>query len=126
VNALTQLLDRLRDGDVQIQEPFWPARARFDAIDPGGDKGAWFVCSAYEEFERARTFSSIFAASKSDLKSLCTNPFASAEMERRWILQLALAGQTPKVPARLCTPAADHVNAEIWSAGGVPNTLANS
>ena len=23
------------------------------------------------------------------------------------------------------SPAADHVNAEIWSTGGVPNTLAN-
>ena len=126
VNALAQLLDRLNKGDVQVQEPFWPACSRFDAIDPGGDKGAWFVCSAYEAFERARTFSSIFAASKLDLKALATNPFASAEMERRWILQLALAGQLPKVPARLCSPAADHVNAEIWSAGGVPNTLANS
>jgi FkbM family methyltransferase len=126
VNTLAQLFDRLSKGDVQIQEPFWPACSRFDAIDPGEDKGAWFVCSACEGFERARSFSSIFAVSKLDLKSLCTNPFASAEMERRWILQLALAGKLPKVPARLRAPAADHVNADIWSTGGVPNTAGNA
>jgi len=124
VGALTQLLDRLMKGAGELDEPFWPAAPRFDVIDPGRDKGAWFVGAAFEQFERAHSFSTFFAPSRIDLRSLCSNPFASAEMERRRILQLARGGQHPNVSARLWVPAADHVNADLWRAGRVPGTVA--
>ena len=123
VNAVTGLLERLGQGDKQISEPFWPAAPRFDLIDAGNNKAAWFVCSALEHYERAGSFSSCFVPSNIDLKMLCANPFASAEMERRVTLQLALRGQSPQVSKRLGTPGADHVNWELWRSGSVPNTV---
>jgi hypothetical protein len=43
-------------------------------------------------------------------------------MERRRVLQHAKAGERVEVPVRLCVAADDHVNADVWRAGLVPNT----
>jgi hypothetical protein len=122
VHALVGFINLYGKGHTKIQEPLWPASPRFDGIDPGSDIGNWFVCSAAEQLERAGRFSSYFKPSAMNLDQLCSNPFVSAEMERRRVLQIARKGSVVNVPQRLREPAADHVNAKIWRAGRVPNT----
>ena len=108
---------------MNFSEPFWPAAARFDGISPGGKRAEWLLVSAFEQLERAAGFSSTFLRSQLDLDWLCAQPFVSAEMERRRVLQHAAAGERTEVPARLCVAADDHLNAEVWRAGLVPNTF---
>jgi FkbM family methyltransferase len=120
--TLLKLLKQLSAGDVNIAEPFWPTSPRFDNIDPGPNKSDWFNCAVMEQFERSLHHSSYYE-SRVDLKALCTNPFVSTEMERRRILRLARNNERSKVPERLCKPASDHVNFELWRSGRVPNTF---
>ena len=56
------------------------------------------------------------AATKTEARRL------ASEMERRCVLQRALAGERVEVPARLCIAAEDHLNADVWRAGLVPST----
>jgi FkbM family methyltransferase len=109
-------------GDLNVSEPFWPASHRFDGLAPGAKRGEWLLVSAFEAFECRSSFSSRFASAGIDLDWLCAQPFASTEMERRRILRRARAGERTEVPARLCVQADDHVNADVWRAGLVPNT----
>jgi hypothetical protein len=122
VAALAAFADLVMRGEMTISEPFWPAAARFDGILPGAGRAEWLLVSAFEQLERLRAFSSIFRRSSIDLDWLCAQPFCSAEMERRRVLQRAAAGERVEVPARLCVAADDHLNAEVWRAGLVPNT----
>jgi FkbM family methyltransferase len=117
IQRLLQLLQGLR-----LQEPFWPAAARFDAVAVDGRPLDWFIAAAGELHERTVGFSSAFSGATALLDWLCQQPFASAEMERRRVLTAAAAGARPRVPQRLCAPAPDHLNAEIWRAGLVPGT----
>ena len=89
-----------------------------------GQSTNWFVGAAAEQFEQTFSFSSIFGGASAVLPWLCTQPFASTEMERRLILVAARAGQRPAVPERLCQVKLDHLNADIWRAGKVPGTIA--
>jgi len=107
---------------MNVSEPFWPASARFDGIDPGAQRGQWLLASAFEQFEQTAAFSSIFAPAEFDLEWLCAQPFVATEMERRRVLRRLAAGERVEVPARLRIPAEDHLNAEIWRAGLVPGT----
>ena len=126
VAALQRLLQSLQDGPITLGEPFWPASERFDAMAPGSQPANWFVGAAAEQFERTFGFSSSFTGGSPVLTWLCGQPFASAEMERRRVLLAARAGQRPTIPSRLCTPAADHLNANLWRAGKVPGTVVGS
>jgi FkbM family methyltransferase len=123
VGALTAFGKLVVSGNMNVNEPFWPAAARFDGISPGGNRAEWLLVSAFEQLERASAFSSTFLRSTIDLDWLCAQPFVSAEMERRRVLQHADAGERTEVPARLCVAADDHLNAEVWRAGLVPNTF---
>jgi FkbM family methyltransferase len=123
-DALKALSDLLRSGAGRMEEAFWPASARFDAIAPGAKVMEWFVVSALEQFERTAFFSSTFGNSGVDLDWLAQQPFVSAEILRRRILKYAQAGRTMDVPKRLMTSSADHVNSDKWRAGLVPNTVA--
>jgi hypothetical protein len=125
VAALQQLFKILQNSPLQIREPFWPAGARFDAIAPGEPLDDWFVGSAAEQFERTSNFSPVSSSSGPSplITWLCSLPFPRTEMERRRILIAARAGQRPRVPARLCTAASDHQNAEVWRTGQVPGTI---
>ncbi len=123
VHTLKLLCDLLRRGEGRVSEPFWPANPRFDALAPGDKWSEWFVVSALEQFERAASFSSRFGSTSGvDLDWLSRQSFVSSEIERRRVLQRARAGQPMEVPERLCLAATDHVNAESWRAGLVPNT----
>lgn len=123
VGALRVAADVLKGGKGRIAEPFWPARPRFDHIAPGTDPVGWFVAAALEQLELSAAYSSCFAPSGVDLDFLAKHPLACTEIERRRTLQRARAGGAIEVPARLLSAAPDHVNAEAWRSGAVPNTL---
>ena len=123
VNALQLMADILQRGNGQIMEPFWPANPRFDVIAPDANVVEWFVLGALEQLELTSTFSSRFGGSGVDLGWLAGQKHVSVEIERRRILQRARAGEKVQVPARLRQPAPDHVNAEVWREGKVPNTV---
>jgi FkbM family methyltransferase len=123
VNALKVMADVLKRGTGRIMEPFWPANPRFDSIVPGANVVEWFVVAALEQFEQTAFHSSRFGSPGVDLDWLSRQPQVSAEIERRRILLRARAGQQMEVPPRLLTPAADHLNADSWRNGLVPNTV---
>jgi FkbM family methyltransferase len=123
VNALRVLADVLKRGTGRILEPFWPTSARFDQIVPGPNVVEWFVVAALEQFEQTALHSSTFGSSGIDLDWLSRQPLVSTEIERRRILQRLRAGQKMEVPPRLTVSAADHLNADIWSGGRIPNTI---
>jgi FkbM family methyltransferase len=123
VVALRQLLQMLQARRTEPREPFWPASPRFDQITPGDRPADWFAAAAAEQFERTFGFSSLFDDASPMLPWLCSQTFASAEMERRRTLVAARAGQQPGVPERLRTAAPDHLNAGVWRAGLVPGTV---
>jgi FkbM family methyltransferase len=119
LHSFAQLVGR---GEMALGEPFWPASARFDDLAPGAKRAEWVLVAAFEQLERAATYSSQFGAAAFDLDWLCAQPFVSAEMERRRILRRIRAGERVEIPSRLCVAAGDHLNADIWSAGLVPGT----
>jgi FkbM family methyltransferase len=123
VAALQRFLDIVGGGDSRMDEPLWPPSPRFDAIAPGTMPSEWFAVSALEQFERTAAFSSYFADAGLDLSWLSRQPYASCEIERRNVLRGARAGQHVAVPPRLKIAAADHLNADVWRAGLVPNTF---
>ena len=123
VAVLQHLLQTLQGRQIQLGEPFWPAHPRFDSMKPGNEQYNWFASAAAEQYERSFSFSSMFAGASGVLAWLCTQPFASIEMERRRVLVAALAGQRPTIPRRLCEVHPDHLNADIWRAGRVPGTI---
>jgi FkbM family methyltransferase len=120
--ALKSFGQLVAHGQMNVGEPFWPASPRFDGIPPGDKRAEWLLVSAFEQFERASAHSSLFKGPIVDLDWLCAQPFVSAEMERRRVLRRAVDGERMEVPARLCVPADDHLNADLWRAGLVPNT----
>jgi len=106
-----------------LTAPFWPVSARFDAIAPDRNVGQWFLVALLEQFEIASAFSSLFTQAGANLDRLRHEPFVSAQIERRHMLRQLRAGKRLAVPDRLCRPAADHLNAELWRSGSIPNTL---
>lgn len=121
VSALQRILQLLNNA--QLKEPFWPAAARFDTVAIGAQPLDWFAAAAAEQAERTINFSTTFGGASPLLPWICGQRFASTEMERRRILTSARNKMRPKVPARLCQPAPDHLNAEVWRAGLVPGTV---
>lgn len=120
--ALKTISDLLRRGNTKLNEPFWPAHPRFDAIVPGTNMMEWFAVGSLERYEQLAVFSSLFGTSGVDLDWLSKQPLASAEMERRRVLKRALAKAGAVVGEKLATTAPDHINAAIWAAGHVPGT----
>jgi hypothetical protein len=121
--VLQRLIQILKSGQIQFDEPFWPAHERFDSMEPGNQPANWFAGAAAEQFEQTFSFSSIFGGVSPVLAWLGAQPFASTEMERRRVLVAARAGQRPAVPGRLCQVKLDHLNADLWRAGKVPGTI---
>lgn len=124
VNGLRLMADILQRGDGRIAEPFWPANPRFDSIAPGDNIVEWFIVGALEQLERTATFSSRFGNSGVDLGWLAKQKHASAEIERRWLLRRARAGEDIEVSARMSTAAPDHLNAQVWRDGILPGAIA--
>jgi len=124
VDALMQLTARLSQGARCVGEPFWPANPRFEATTPGQDWAERFEASCLEQAERSVSYSSCFGGKSGvDLDQLSRRPGVSVEIDRRRTLRSARAGRRTDVPPRLCVASADHVNADVWRAGLVPNTM---
>jgi FkbM family methyltransferase len=124
VAALQRLLTILQSGGIRLDEPFWPAAARFDDLDLGDKPAAWLVAASAEQYEKTFSLSSFFGGPTPTLAWLAAQRFAAREIERRRVLCEARAGGNPTVPPSLCTAAPDHLNADIWRAGRVPGTVA--
>ncbi|HEY4266424.1 MAG TPA: FkbM family methyltransferase, partial [Micropepsaceae bacterium] len=108
-----------------LAQPFWPVNPRFDAIAPQANVGQWFLISVLEQLERASAHSSMFLGEGLNLDWLGRQPFASTEITRRNVLKQLRAGKRLAVPEKLCRPASDHRNSELWRSGLIPNTLAS-
>jgi FkbM family methyltransferase len=123
VGVLRRIIETLASRPATISEPFWPAAARFDHIEPGGKVADWVAGAAAEQFEKSSRFSSAFSGASPHLAWLCDQPFSSSEMHRRRVLAGIRAGSRLRVPERLCAAAPDHLNAGLWRAGKVPGTV---
>jgi FkbM family methyltransferase len=123
VKALCALFKLIEGARLNLVEPFWPACPRFDMIEPQGQPGNWFVAAAAEQYERAVHFSSIFAGVTPMIDWLCSQPFISAELERRRVLVAARAGRRPTASKLLAIESANNLNADNWRTGKVPGVL---
>ncbi len=115
-----RVVEAIQKPGTVLNEPFWPASARFDLVRPMGDPGVWFAASAGEQVEAARAFSSHFGGGSPVLKWLCTLPYRTPEHLRRAFLLMTAAGNRPTVPPALLQASPDHLNAAVWQAGQVP------
>jgi FkbM family methyltransferase len=122
VAALNRVAPLIRS-NADILEPFWPPNPRFDVVAPGRHGGQWFIVSYLEQLERASSHSSYFVKEGLNLEWLKSQPFVSAEIERRYLLKQLRAGKRLPVPGRLCSHGPDHINADLWRSGAIPNTL---
>jgi FkbM family methyltransferase len=90
IEALSSALRSVNRGKARIDEPFLPACARYDAIDPGARLSDWVVSSLLEQLEKLRSFSGFFDRNPSDalgrLSLLEKLGFQSPEMARRLAL----------------------------------------
>jgi hypothetical protein len=107
----------------RLEEPFWPASPRFDAIAPQASWNDWFLASAMELYERSKNLSSYYGVSGVDLDWLCRQLWATAELERRRVLQARRNGIGVTIPERLRHETPDHINADLWRADRIPNSL---
>lgn len=123
LNALNALCRRWQRGPAPLDEVFWPACPRYDAIAPGERTADWFIGGALEQLERSSAYSSAFFDAPSNLDWLAAQPFASPEMERRRLLKRLRRGERVAASARLSVPGPGHINAEVWRDGLVPNSL---
>lgn len=121
--AARRLIEAIQRPGTPLNEPFWPACARFDSLPITGDQALWFAAAAGDQFESARSHSSCFGGGSPVLKWLCTLPYRSSEHLRRALLLAAAAGQRPTVPPELGRASPDHLNAALWGAGKVPGTV---
>jgi FkbM family methyltransferase len=121
--AVLQTILALGREKTELAEPFWPVNARFDAIAPGAHAGQWFLVSVLEQLERATAHSSAFMGDGVNLDWLRRQPFVSTQIERRHALKQMRAGIRIAAPEKLCRPAEDHLNADLWRSGSIPNTL---
>jgi len=122
----TDLLDRMlglmRKGPPKLNEPFWPAAVRYDAMRPGVGRDIWFLAATLEAYEERHAFSSHFARldTLGGLDWLATTPYASPAMERRRQLMAIRAGrQNERQASPLLSKASPgHLNPHLW--GGAP------
>jgi hypothetical protein len=102
--------------EVEIDQPFFPALARFDALEVGEAVGQWFLAAVFEQQELLGAFSSLYSGDITRLKWLCENAPPSAEILRRTILVGNSQG-VPRKDLRDCLArlaAMPSANATVW------------
>lgn len=106
--------------DVEIDQPFFPALARFDDTEAGENVGHWFHAAAFEQLELLNAYSSYFDKDRVRLEWLCDKASPSAEILRRKILLEVSQG----VPIDCLRHYLDRLaalsssNALVWGSGG--------
>ena len=123
VEAMDSIQQMMQLGRLQLVEPFWPANARYDDIAPGEQNLDWFTASILEQFERRSDYSAAYTGVSNRIAALLRLPHTTAEIERRNILPRLKLGECLPVPERLLRAAPDHINAEAWREGLIPNTI---
>ncbi|MDZ4254087.1 MAG: FkbM family methyltransferase [Sulfuritalea sp.] len=122
VDALRQLVSAT---GAELDQPFFPPCARFEALSPENREADWFSAAVYEQLEVSEHHSSWFAASDSTrVKWLCESPFASPEISRRMILRAAADGMAPSDLASFLKAEHRHANSGYWTPAGIPLILA--
>jgi FkbM family methyltransferase len=117
VDALRQLVSA---NGVELDQPFFPPCARFEALSTENREADWFAAAVYEQLEMSGHYSSYFAASDSTrLKWLCESPFASSEISRRMILRAAVEGMASGALANFLRAEHRHANPAYWTVGGI-------
>ena len=118
LDCLNRMLGLVRGRPPKLDEPFWPASARYDRMRPGADRGIWFLAATLEAYEERRAFSSQFAApdTLAGLDWLAGTRYASPAMERRRQLMAIRTGrQRERQPSPLLsTASAGHLNPQLW------------
>lgn len=85
IAALAPLVAALERGEApDLSEPFVPASARFDALEPAA-LDPWFLAAALEQFERVRGFSSFYTGDSAlaMIDRIEALGYGSAEMRTR-------------------------------------------
>ena len=118
-----QILNKLivmmtSEKQIYIDEPFIPASARFDFIDPGDEILRWCFTSFIEQREISHSFSSYYTGRDSlpNLEALPKLGFQGAEMERRRQLVRIRSGLQigPESNPLLSKGTMDNLNADFW------------
>jgi len=121
VLALRQIAAYIQRNPFQPIEPCWPPSPRFDNIAVEKDASLWFARAVAEQLERTQSFSSCFGGASPFITWLCEQPGTPPEMHRRKTLMAARAGMNPAVPNCLRTETPDHLNADVWRSGQLPD-----
>ncbi len=125
VDTLTRLRVVIEGGDQPPVEPFFPALARYDAIDPGAAARQWFLAASFEALELMQTYSSAYESAQPKNRQirqwLLTTPFASPAIERRRQLQLIRDGRQAALMAApiLALETPDNLNPGLWAGRSV-------
>jgi len=118
VACLGRMLDRMTGGRPRLDEPFWPATARYDTAGPDPDPEIWFLAATLEAYEERRAHSSFFAATGTlaSLDWLCSTRYASPAMERRrQLMAIRVGQQRGRQTSPLLSNASDgHLNPQLW------------
>ena len=121
VEEIGTLVTQLAGAPLPPDEPFFPASARFDTIDPQQSARAWLLAASFEAYEETRLQSGYFGKLDDRTADLyewfSATPFHSAAMERRRQLLRLLAGRQSKLlPVPLLVRSApDNLNADFWA-----------
>ena len=113
----------IQSGDRPPVEPFFPALARYDAIDPGVAARQWFVAASFEASELLVSFSSYYQPLHQYFVNarnwLLTTPFATAAIERRRQLRRILTQQQSVLMSApiLSRETPDNLNPALWAGG---------
>jgi FkbM family methyltransferase len=107
VQALRHFMTATKGRKFVVDEPFWPAAARFDDVVPRIDIQDWIVSTAAEQIELCGHFSSVYTGLSPELEWLSARGFTSDEMERRQVLVAARAAKRDGSLRRLILPGDD-------------------
>jgi len=103
-----------------VAEPFLAPAERQEAMRPDGDDLEWLNCCVVEQWEKVRTYSSVFAGQTSlQVIAPIRGLSSSAEMERRWqLVRMRHGMQAGPEPADvLRRRTSENLNPEYWCAG---------
>lgn len=106
--------------DVEIDQPLFPALARFDDIEVGEAVGTWLLAAASEQLEFLRAHSSYIVKDNARLNWLCKNASPSAEILRRKVL-VEFSQGTSRMLLQDCLKQLGDLtssNAVVWGNGG--------
>ena len=119
VDALDAAVGRVsNEADTALQEPFLAPSPRYEQLSAGADSEDWLRCAVIEQYEKLRSFSSIFAQGTSleVVEPIRGLGYCSAEIERRrQLVRLAHGMQeAPEPEARLCVRSEENLNSQFW------------